>query len=131
MWSHGIRTYKTDKHCRDCILDEAKQAGQFAAIKERIKILRENLDARTPKDVQDGPGAADAGADVEDWLSSDEEEAVQVSELIDKARSDNEEAMVESAGETKDGDTPIFEVKFDPKHRPLKLSQQAQSSKST
>ncbi|KAK1758249.1 hypothetical protein QBC47DRAFT_374069 [Echria macrotheca] len=58
MWSHSRATYRSPKRCQKCLSKQAKTAMCVAELKERLRVLRENLDERLsgyikPKDDDD------------------------------------------------------------------------------
>lgn len=53
MWSHGYRTVRIDRQsCKPCNERHTKISDKFAAIKERLQILREDLERRTNAEAQ-------------------------------------------------------------------------------
>src|SRR4051812_44532984 len=52
MWSHGMCTIQVHKDCKLCAKGKTEADAKLVTVKERIRKLRENLDARVKKPDQ-------------------------------------------------------------------------------
>jgi len=108
MWSHALRTHVVEKPCDKCKTATTKQADLLAGVKSTLKALREVVDAKVARTLE-----SPSDSDSEDGKAKEETIEGEVEGVKEPRKAGDEETT-----------TTPFEVKFDPKHHPLKLVQQ-------